>query len=115
MGSRKNKQKTGIVYSTDPAFEYKYDEPGEEETLPPDRQTLYVSVDRKQRKGKSVTIVAGFAGTTEDLKELARDLKKQCTTGGTVKDGEIQIQGDFREKIIRILNDMGYPTKRKGG
>lgn len=108
------KKKKNIVYSTNPDFEYG-DEEQELETLPPSEQLLYISIDRKQRKGKEVTLVEGFEGTDDDLKTLAKVLKSSCGVGGTAKDGKILIQGNFRDKIMKLLNEKGYKTKRKGG
>lgn len=108
------KKKKNIVYSTNPDFEYE-DEEQELETLPPEEQLLYVSIDRKKRKGKEVTLIEGFEGTDDDLKTLAKVLKSSCGVGGTAKDGEILIQGNFRDKIMDILAEKGYKTKRKGG
>lgn len=108
------KKKKNIVYSTNPDFEYEEEE-NELETLPPEEQLLYVSIDRKKRKGKEVTLIEGFEGTDDDLKTLAKVLKSSCGVGGTVKDGEILIQGNFRDKIMDILAEKGYKTKRKGG
>ncbi len=112
---KKRKQRSGIVYSTNPEYQYTYNDPPEEKFLPPEQQTVYVSVDRKSRKGKTVTLISGFIGTTDDRKELARLLKSTCNTGGSVTGDEILIQGDFRNRIIQILNKAGYTTKRKGG
>lgn len=109
------KKKKYVVYSTNPDFEYDYEENHEDETLEPGDQLLYVSIDRKQRKGKEVTLIEGFVGTNEDLKDLAKSLKSQCGVGGTAKDGEIIIQGNFRDKVCSILEKEGYKTKRKGG
>lgn len=109
------KKRLGIVYSTDPEFQYDRGATGEPETLPPGQQTLYVSADRRQRKGKTVTLVEGFTGRGEDLSELARELKTACGSGGSVKHGDILVQGDFRERIHSILTEKGYRVKRKGG
>ena len=111
---RKNKWKDreGIVYSTDQDFEYQYDGDEAEETLPPAEQRLRISLDKKARAGKQVTLVTGFVGTPEDLKELAKMLKTQCGVGGNAKDGEILIQGDFRDKIQQILTGKGYSVKK---
>tara|TARA_B100000508_G_scaffold118450_1_gene98528 strand:- start:42161 stop:42505 length:345 start_codon:yes stop_codon:yes gene_type:complete len=114
MGKKK-KKRVDVVYSTNPDFNYDFDDDHEEETLPVDEQLLYVSIDRKKRKGKEVTLIEGFVGTDEDLKALGKLLKSSCGVGGTVKDGEILIQGSFRDKIIEILEKEGYKTKRKGG
>jgi len=114
--AKKNKKKKGdIVYSTNPDFNYSFDEEESEETLPPSRQDLRVMLDRKQRKGKEVTLVTGFKGSEDDLKELGRELKSSCGAGGTVKNGEILVQGDFRDKILDILHDKGYKAKKAGG
>ncbi len=113
--SKKNRDKINIVYSTNPDFSYDYEEEQEAETLEPSKQLLYVSLDRKQRAGKEVTLIEGFVGTDEDLKELGKMLKSKCGVGGTAKDGEIIIQGSFRDKVIDLLTKEGYKTKKKGG
>ncbi len=113
--NKKRKQRTGIVYSTNLEYQYTYNDPPEEESLPPEQQRVYVSVDRKSRKGKTVTLISGFIGTPDDRKELARFLKSTCNTGGSVKGDDILIQGDFRDRIIQMLNEAGFTTKRKGG
>jgi translation initiation factor 1 len=108
-------KKRNIVYSTNP--NYDYDDKNEElETLDPREQKLKVIIDRKQRKGKSVTIVTGFKGSDNDLKDLAKTLKSKCGGGGSAKDQEILVQGEFKDKIYSILIDMGYQqTKKVGG
>lgn len=106
------KQRLGVVYSTNPDFEYSSS--GEEavETLPPSRQRLIVSIDRRNRGGKQVTLVTGFKGSQEDLAELGRTLKVKCGVGGSAKDGEITVQGDFRDKVTELLRQLGYNAKR---
>jgi len=110
--SRKNRE--GIVYSTNPDFKFEK-EPAKPETLPPAAQLLYVWLDSKSRKGKTVTLIKGFKGTVDDLEILGRSLKTLCGTGGSVKDGEIIVQGDFREKVLAYLSKNGYKVKRAGG
>jgi len=110
----KNNRK-GVVFSTNQEYDYEYDEHEEMETLPPKEQTLRILLDRKSRKGKTVTIIEGFVGTEEDLKDLGKMLKSKCGVGGTAKNGEILIQGEFRDKIITLLQQEGYKTKRVGG
>ena len=99
------KQRLGVVYSTNPDFKYDSGESEEPQTLPPSRQRLIVSIDRRNRGGKQVTLVTGFVGSKEDL-------SVKCGVGGAAKDGEITIQGDFRDKVTAILNEMGYNAKR---
>ena len=109
------KRNSRMVYSTNPDFE-PFDERADEiETLSPSAQTLYISRDKKQRKGKQVTLVTGFIGLSEDLVVLGKTLKSKCGTGGSVKDGEIIIQGDFREKVKGLLEGLGYKCKLSGG
>lgn len=104
-----------MVYSTDPDYRYETGETGQAETLPPGRQDLRVWLDRRNRGGKQATIVKGFTGSDDDLRELARMLKGKCGVGGTAKDGEIIIQGDFRDRVVAILTEAGYRTKKAGG
>lgn len=106
------KKRLGVVYSTNPDFKYEQEEIQEEETLPPSKQKLIVSIDRRHRAGKQVTLVTGFKGSDNDLKELGKALKVKCGVGGTAKDGEIAIQGDFRDKVTALLTSMGYGAKR---
>jgi translation initiation factor 1 len=109
-----SKNKINVVYSTNPDFQYQYDEPEETATLPPAGQNLRVMLDRKNRSGKSVTLVTGFVGTHNDLTDLAKDLKSKCGVGGSAKDGEILVQGDFRDKILQLLLQKGYKAKKAG-
>lgn len=109
------KKRENIVYSTNPNFSYDYEEEEEAETLEPGDQLLYVSIDRKQRGGKEVTLVEGFVGAQEDLNELAKFLKSKCGVGGNAKDGIILVQGAFKDKVADLLIDKGYKVKKKGG
>ena len=111
---QQSKNRIDIVYSTNPDFQYTYDEPEEQETLPPSRQNLRVMLDRKNRGGKSVTLVTGFVGNNDALSALGKELKSKCGVGGTAKDGEIIVQGDFRDKIMQLLQQKGFKVKRVG-
>lgn len=106
------KKRLGVVFSTDPDFAYQEEQETEPETLEPSRQNLIVTIDRKGRGGKQVTLVTGFIGTADDLAEVGRALKVRCGVGGTAKDGEITIQGDFRDRVVSLLKEMGYKAKR---
>ena len=108
------KSRLGMVYSTNPDFEYRTDERTEPETLPPARQQLRVWLDRKQRAGKVVTLVRGFVGREADLAVLARLLKARCGVGGAAKEGEIIIQGDHRGRVVQVLTKAGYGCKKAG-
>jgi len=102
-----------IIYSTNSNFNYQADSQDEElKTLTPEKQKLYVGIDRRQRAGKQVTVVSGFKGTVRDLEELGKALKNKCGTGGSVKEGVVLIQGDFRDKVVAMLQNMGYQAKR---
>jgi translation initiation factor 1 len=109
------KKRLGVVYSTD--SEFRYDSEGREEadTLPPGEQQLYVMRDRKNRKGKTVTLIKGFVGKEEDIKALGRELKRSCGVGGSAGAGEILIQGDFVARVAELLKKKGYQVKRSGG
>lgn len=117
MSDNKNwKNRKGVVYSTHRDYEYDYnDDEEEEETLNPAGQDLRVWLDKKGRGGKQVTLIKGFVGKDSDLKDLAKLLKSKCGTGGSAKDGEVLIQGDFRDKVVSILQDKGYRVKKAGG
>lgn len=109
------KQRNNIVYSTNPNFNFDSNEEPEAESLNTGDQLLYVSIDRKQRGGKEVTLIENFKGPEEELKELGKVLKSKCGVGGSVKDGEIIIQGNHRDKVVKLLEQEGYRVKRKGG
>lgn len=113
MANKKNKR-IDVVYSTNPNFQYRVEDENEETTLPNNEQQLYVYLDRKQRKGKEVTIIEGYIGSEDDLKELGRTIKSNCGVGGSVKDGIILIQGNFKEKIKILLKKESYKVKLKG-
>lgn len=114
MANNDWKKRLNMVYSTNPDFEYSEEENEEDETLPANQQQLRILLDKKKRGGKMVTLVTGFIGTTDDLKDLGKLLKTKCGVGGSVKDGEIIIQGDFRDKIQQILTKEGYKSKIAG-
>lgn len=105
----------GIMYSTDSSFVYEDAEPQDEKELSPAQQDLRVTLDRKNRGGKAVTLITGFIGSDEQLQILAKFLKGKCGVGGAAKHGEILIQGDFRDKIILLLQNEGYKVKKSGG
>jgi translation initiation factor 1 len=116
--SKKNndwKKRDGVVYSTSDNFEYNFGEGDEVITLSPSQQKLKVLLDKKARAGKQVTLVEGFIGTEEDLKELGKLLKNKCGVGGSTKEGEILIQGDHRDKVLQVLLQAGYGAKKSGG
>ncbi|MGB3180168.1 MAG: translation initiation factor [Cyclobacteriaceae bacterium] len=114
MGRKKNKGREGVVFSTDPDFEYEDGNDGDEETLPSQQQELKVRIDRK-KGNKEVTVVDGFTGSTEDLKALGKTLRQKCGVGGSDKDGVILIQGNVRDRVLTLLKDQGYKAKPQGG
>lgn len=109
------KNRINIVYSTNPDFVYEKEGNEDQPTLSPAQQNLRVWFDTKHRAGKTVTLVKGFVGLGKDLEELGKTLKNKCGTGGTVKNGEILIQGNHRDKIVSLLQQMGFGVKKAGG
>ena len=108
MANNDWKSRLNVVYSTNPDFQYSTDEKEEIETLPKQQQKLRVSIEKNHRGGKTVTLVKNFVGSDDDLKELARLLKTRCGVGGSAKDGEIIVQGDFKPRVVEILKQEGY-------
>lgn len=116
MGKKNKKKRVGVVYSTNPNFDYDYKQPEEQEEVPANQQRLRVLLDRKQRGGKEVTLVTGFRGPTDRLKEIGKLLKTRCGVGGSAKDGEILVQGDHRDRVVELLRGEGFSdTKKSGG
>ena len=113
--AKKHKNRSGVVYSTNPDYEYNESPLYIAQTLPKQQQNLRVQLDKKARAGKRVTLVTGFVGTESDLKDLGKMLKSKCGVGGSVKDGAIIIQGDFVGRILELLSAAGYPAKKVGG
>ncbi len=111
----KKDQRQGVVYSTNPEFSYQTNDEAAATTLPPQQQQLRVQLDKKQRGGKQVTLITGFVGREEDLQTLGKLLKTKCGVGGSAKDGEIVVQGDFRAKVLEVLLKEGYKAKQIGG
>ena len=112
MANNDWKSRLGMVYSTNPDYQFEQEEVPQQETLPAKEQKLIVKIDKKGRGGKQVTVVEGFIGRDDDLEDLGKMLKSKCGVGGSVKDGIILVQGDQREKITNILTSLGYKAKR---
>lgn len=114
MNMKKNdwKDRLGVLYSTNPDFQYETNEVEEEETLPKEKQALRIALDKKGRGGKVVTLITGFRGTNDDLAALGKELKVKCGVGGSAKEGEIILQGDFRQKALELLQKAGYTKSR---
>lgn len=114
MSSNDWKSRLNVVYSTNPDFSYESEDDNNAETLDPNKQDLRVWLDKKQRAGKKVTLIKGFVGSDDDISSLAKLLKSKCGVGGAAKDGEIIIQGDFRDRVVEILTKAGYRAKKAG-
>lgn len=112
MKSNDWKERLDVVYSTNPDFKYTTGDEDEKDTLPKEKQQLRISLDKRNRGGKAVTLVTGFIGTTADLTSLGKMLKVKCGVGGSAKDGEIIVQGDLRPKVLEILQKEGYTKSR---
>ena len=113
--SKNKKIPVGVVYSTNQEFEYSFDNEEVAETLAPEKQKLKILLDKKSRAGKQVTLITGFVGSDVDLETLSKKLKNLCGCGGSVKDGEILIQGDVREKVLNWLIAQNYKAVKVGG
>ena len=107
------KSRLGMVYSTNPDFEYRTAEHTREATLPSEKQNLRVGLDRKRRGGKQVTLITGFVGADDDLAALGKTLKTRLGVGGAAKDGEIIVQGDFTGRVVELLHSLGYTKTKK--
>lgn len=105
------KDRLNVVFSTNPDFKYDEGEEDTLETLPNNKQNLRIELDKRNRKGKAVTLITGYVGSDEDLSQLARMLKTKCGSGGSSRCGEILIQGDFRQKVNELLIKEGYKTR----
>ena len=105
----------GIMYSTDPSFNYETENEAPQDVIANNQQDLRVMLDRKNRGGKAVTLVTGFQGSAEELEKLSKMLKTKCGVGGSAKDGEVMVQGDFRDKVVLMLQKEGYKVKKSGG
>lgn len=108
------KDRLGVVFSTNPDYQFQTSDDEQIETLAPERQNLRVWLDRL-KGGRVATVVRGFVGSADDLAALGKELKKSCGVGGTAKDGEIIIQGDHRDRVVELLTKAGYRCKRAGG
>lgn len=106
------KDRLNVVYSTNPDFKYDTDKEEEQDTLPKEKQQLRIQLDKRNRKGKAVTLITGFVGTSEDLEELGKFLKVKCGVGGSAKDHEVIVQGDLRNKVLELLQKEGYVKSR---
>ena len=113
MSKKFKSDSNGFIFSTDPNFQFQPEQEEEPETLTSTQQMLRILLDKKQRAGKSVTLITGFIGKTDDLEKLGKQLKNFCGTGGSVKDGEVIIQGDQREKVLQWLLKNGYAKSKK--
>ncbi len=115
MSKNKKPDQFGFVFSTNPEFNYQQEEPEQAAEVPNSQQPLKIWLDRKQRKGKDVTLITGFVGSDEALESLAKTLKTKCGVGGSAKDGEILLQGDHRDKVLAYLLEKGYSKAKKAG
>ena len=115
MSKNKKPDQLGFVFSTNPDFQFQPEEHEQVDDLPNNQQLLKIWLDRKQRKGKDVTLITGFSGSEESLETLAKALKTKCGVGGSTKDGEILLQGDHRDKVLAFLLERGYSKAKKAG
>jgi len=113
--NKKSKERVNVVYSTNSDYSYESEDDSEQETLPPNEQVLRVYIEKKGRGGKTASVLKGFIGSDEDRNDLSKMIKASCGVGGSVKDGEIIIQGDQRDKIVKLLSAKNYGIKKAGG
>ena len=106
------KDRLNVVFSTNPDYSYDKGDELEDDTLEKAKQMLRIELDKRNRKGKAVTLITGFVGTNDDLKDLEKFLKVKCGVGGSSRDGEILLQGDFRKKVLELLHNEGYAKAR---